>query len=221
MICPHCRVAFHEREIMTLLGEDRDGAWALIRVACPECKRYSMFLDSGEPRYSDGPFPELMEILKPTRILVHPRGSLRPPCPSEVPNEFAEDYTEACIVLPDSPKASAALSRRCLQHLLREVAKVKPTHLADEIQQVIDGGSLPSHIVEAIDGIRNIGNFAAHPIKSEKTGEIVGVEAGEAEWTLDVLEALFDFYFVQPERLKKKRKELDAKLKEAGKKPMK
>ena len=32
---------------------------------------------------------------------------------------------EACLVLPDSPKASVALSRRCLQHILREAAKVK------------------------------------------------------------------------------------------------
>jgi hypothetical protein len=38
---------------------------------------------------------------------------------------------------------------------------------------------------------------------------------------LDVLEALFDFYFVQPELLKKKREALNAKLKKAGKPEMK
>jgi len=179
-----------------------------------------MFLVNGEASYDQhGRFQSMVKIQR--SVLVHPRGSLRPPCPPEVPKDFAEDYTEACIVLPDSAKASAALSRRCLQHLLREVAKVKPSNLADEIQQVIDSGSLPSHLVEAIDAVRHIGNFAAHPIKSQKTGEILPVEPGEAEWNLDVLEALFDFYFVQPEVLKKKRQELDAKLEEAGKKPMK
>ncbi|GAH88068.1 unnamed protein product, partial [marine sediment metagenome] len=41
------------------------------------------------------------------------------------------------------------------------------------------------------------------------------------EWTLDVLESLFNFYFVQPELLKRKREALNKKLKNAGKKPMK
>lgn len=43
------------------------------------------------------------------------------------------------------------------------------------------------------------------------------VEPGESEWNLDVLEALFDHVFVQPEVLRKKRDALNAKLKEAGK----
>jgi uncharacterized protein Smg (DUF494 family) len=47
------------------------------------------------------------------------------------------------------------------------------------------------------------------------------VETGEAEWNLDVLESLFDFYFVQPANLKKKKDALNLKLKEAGKPPMK
>lgn len=69
--------------------------------------------------------------------------------------------------------------------------------------------------------MRNIGNFAAHPIKSTNTGEIIDVEPGEAEWLLDVLEGLFDFYFVQPAILKAKRDKLNQKLVDAGKPPMK
>lgn len=145
---------------------------------------------------------------------------MRPGAPVEVPKEFAEDYHEACLVLADSPKASAALSRRCLQHLLREVSKVKPSDLYSEIQEVLDSGKLPSHIAESIDAVRNVGNFAAHPIKCKSTGEVVSVEPGEAEWNLDVLEELFDFYFVQPERMKQKRTALNAKLSAAGKGPM-
>ena len=124
-------------------------------------------------------------------------------------------------MLQDSAKASAALSRRCLQHVLREKARVKKSNLADEIQQVLDSRKLPSHLAEGIDAVRNIGNFGAHPIKSTNTGEIVDVEPGEAEWNLDVLEGLFDFYFVQPELLKKKREALNKKLADAGKPPMK
>jgi hypothetical protein len=98
---------------------------------------------------------------------------------------------------------------------------VKPGNLADEIQQVIDAGKLPSSLMESIDAIRNIGNFAAHPMKSQKSGEILPVEPGEADWNLDVLESLFDFYFVHPEVIRKKREALNNKLKDAGKPSMK
>lgn len=153
--------------------------------------------------------------------LFRPKGTLRAKPAAEVPKELAEDYREACLVLTDSPKASAALSRRCLQHLLREAAGVKPSELSKEIQGLLDSGKLPTHIAESIDAVRNIGNFAAHPAKSNTTGEIVPVEAGEAEWNLDVLESLFDFYFVQPAMIKRKRDALNEKLKDAGRNPMK
>ena len=120
-------------------------------------------------------------------------------------------------MLADSEKASAALSRRCLQTLLRGQAGVKPTNLDNEIQQVLDFKQLPSHLSDSIDAVRVVGNFAAHPIKSQSTGSIIEVEQGEAEWLLDVLEALFDFYFVQPAQIAAKRLALNSKLKEAGK----
>lgn len=101
-------------------------------------------------------------------------------------------------MLPLSAKASAALSRRILQSVLREKANTKKKDLADQIDEVITLGHLPTHILEGLDAVRNIGNFAAHAIKSTSTGEIVEVEPGEAEWNLDVLESLFDQYFVQP-----------------------
>ena len=76
-------------------------------------------------------------------------------------------------------------------------------------------------MAKSVEAIRVIGNFAAHPVKSTNSGTVVDVEPGEAEWLLEVLEGLFDFYFVQPAVLKKKREALEAKLKEAGKPPRK
>jgi hypothetical protein len=52
-------------------------------------------------------------------------------------------------------------------------------------------------------------------------GEIVDVEPGEAEWTLEILDNLFDFYYVQPMQYAKKRAALTSKLRETGKPPMK
>jgi Domain of unknown function (DUF4145) len=145
----------------------------------------------------------------------------RPELPAAVVSPYREDYTEAANVLSISPKASAALSRRVLQHVIREEAGIKKANLSLEIDELIKNGGLPSRINEAVDSIRVIGNFAAHPIKYENTGEIVDVEPGEAEWNLDVLDMLFDHYFVQPEILKTRRDALNSKLAAAGKPPLK
>lgn len=153
--------------------------------------------------------------------MVHPRGMARASLPKEVVEPFASDYREACLVLSDSPKASAALSRRCLQALLRAKASVKSGDLVKEIQQVLDSNTLPSDLAAAIDAIRAIGNFAAHPTKNTSTGQIVDVEPGEAELLLDVLEELFDFYFVRPAQLKAKLDAVNKKLVDAGKPPLK
>lgn len=215
MKCPHCLVEFHEDTSRFQIGEDSERAYWIRNHECPKCKRLSIYLEGrGTTFGKEQRFPAI------TR-LVHPKSFSRSPLPSEVPEEYVSDYNEACLVLNDSPKASAALSRRCLQHILRNSAGVKHSDLSREIQQVLDSGKLPALLSESLDAIRNIGNFAAHPNKSQSTGEIVDVEPGEAEWSLDVIEALFDHYFVQPEILRKKRAALDQKLKDAGKPPMK
>ena len=218
MKCPHCLEGFHDNREVSVLGEDKYSRFRLVKRHCPECHRFIFSIVHEWDRY--GSEPNYLYHSN-RQILCYPKAMSRSPLPAEVPEDFATDYTESCLTLPDSPKASAALSRRCLQHVLREKGQVKPGNLADEIQQVIDAAHLPSYILESLDAVRNIGNFAAHPMKSTASGEVLPVEPGEAEWNLDVLESLFDFYFVQPELLRKKRESLNKKLADAGKPPMK
>lgn len=221
MKCPHCLTGFHESWQRQPLAEDTDGGWVASYATCPECKRIIVRLLNG-PANLEHPTKRLVGITHVHQaLLVHPKGASRSPCPSEVPASIAEDYKEACLVLADSPKASAALSRRCLQNVLREAAKVTPGDLYEEIQAVIDSGKLLSQIADGLDAVRAIGNFGAHPIKSKNTGEVMPVEPGEAEWNLDVIESLFDFYFVQPAILAAKKAALNKKLAEAGKPPVK
>jgi hypothetical protein len=215
MKCPHCQTKYHDKQKNLFLGRDADGDWGLVQRLCPECHRFILHL--AEANLHQG---EVLSIRQEVRML-HPKGAQRPMPSSEVPKDYRNDFIEASIVIADSPKASSALSRRCLQAVLRNQVKVKPGNLYDEIQEVLNSGSLPSHISESLDAVRHIGNFAAHPLKSTSTGEIIDVEEGEAEWNLEVLEALFDFYFVQPAILKKKKDALNQKLIDAGKKPMK
>ena len=215
MKCPHCLVHFHagkrdksghSQDWQTLpVGADERGLpWYVTSLNCPQCRKLIVML--------------VRETKPPD--MVYPKSVSRSPLGAEVIDPYRTDYMEACAVLGDSPKASAALSRRTLQMLLRGTAKVKPADLSKEIQEVLDSGKLPTHLADAIDAIRNIGNFAAHPMKSTHTGEILDVEPGEAEWLLDVLDGLFDFYFTQPAILQKKKEALNKKLSDAGKPQM-
>ena len=195
MKCPHCITSFHDNREITELGEDATSNWSLVKRTCPEChkfvfslfEQYNRFRVSGKNRYHDH-----------RERLCYPKAMSRSPLPPEVPQDFARDYSEACLTLVDSPTASAALSRRCLQHILRERVGVKKGDLASEIQQVLDERKLPTHLLESLDAVRNIGNFAAHPIKSTASGEVLEVAPGEAEWNLDVLEALSIMFLCSP-----------------------
>jgi hypothetical protein len=209
MKCPHCLIEFHDAYRQVEIGSDIEGKFMFVVRTCPSCNKFVIHLAKNHGNRNVN------------SRLVYPESYSRSPLPPEVPKKYSTDYIEACTVLDDSPKASAALSRRCLQNVLREEAKVKKGDLSNEIQETIDSGKLPAHLIQSLDAIRNIGNFAAHPIKSKSSGEILDVETGEAEWNLDVLESLFDFYFVQPEILNRKKAALNAKLSDAGKPPMK
>jgi hypothetical protein len=152
------------------------------------------------------------------RIMIFPKSVARANVTiGDITHQYLEDYQEAVRVLSTSAKASAALSRRVLQALLREEAGVTHSNLYSEIGQVVDAAQLPSRVLSTIDAVREIGNFAAHPIKSTNSGEIVEVEPGEAELNLEVLEMLFDYYFTAPRLAQERINLINAKLTEAGK----
>lgn len=228
MKCPHCLENFNDQQTLwtVLVGNDADGWWLLTRRHCPTCQHFVFAFEIGQVPPADTRLrhqgAQGINLPSTERVRqVWPRDVSRSPMPRQVPATISDDYREACLVLSDSPKASAALSRRCLQNLLRQAAGVKPGNLYDEIQQVIDSKQLPSTVADSIDAVRHIGNFAAHPVKSTVTGEIVDVEPNEAEWNLDVLESLFDFYYVLPAKAQARKDALNKKLADAGKPPVK
>jgi hypothetical protein len=229
MKCPHCGVSFHDDPVQHELEYPKvkdfysNKKTRIEYQRCPNCKKLIIsFITYHDCEFYNDEIDEMCYYEEnDVKLLIYPKSSSRPSCPDDVPEEYAADYKEACEVVDISPKASAALSRRCLQNILRDYAKVTPRDLSKEIQEILDKGNLPTHLSQSLDAIRNIGNFAAHPIKSEISGEIVPVEPGEAEWCLDVIEGLFDFYFVQPSILAQKRTALDKKLADSGKPPLK
>jgi len=229
MRCPHCSADFEARTSQHYLGSDRDGNWCVLWRTCTNCGR--LVIELGVHRYvkaSEHPARGILSGgipgLVADRVIsdkletefVRPKFLSRP-LSKEVPLEYRQDFFEAVKVLSVSPKASAALSRRCLQNLLENHVGVKPGRLSDEIQEVIDSRDLPSELEMEMDGIRAIGNLASHPEKDTDPGVVVDVEEGEAEWNLDVLDDLFDQYFIKGAKRKQRIEAANKKLKGAGK----
>jgi hypothetical protein len=217
MKCPHCSIEHHPNTTITDIKEDKDGTWDLEKNICPACGKMTLKLNNVTLTGPSNPPRRKIN----SQDLIYPKNILKAKCPDGVPVEIAEDFNEASIVLNISPKASAALSRRCLQTILRDIAKVKSSDLSKEIDEILARKELPPYLADALDAVRHIGNFATHPIKSKTTGEIVPVETGEAEWLLEVLEELLTFYFVSPLLLAQRKEQLNKKLIEAGKIPIK
>jgi hypothetical protein len=156
--------------------------------------------------------------------MVYPITGSRGPVHSDVPSDIAKDYIEACNVLPISAKASAALSRRCLQSILHE-AGYKARDLAAEIDLVLNEPdprkSIPERLRATIDAVRNFGNFSAHPINDKTALQIIEVEPHEAEWCLEILEECFEHFYVGPALVRARRNALNTRLAAAGKPPSK
>jgi uncharacterized protein (UPF0262 family) len=142
--------------------------------------------------------------------------SLAKPYPSYIPQAILDDYKEACLIVNDSPKASATLSRRCIQGIIRDYWKISRPKLFDAIKELevkIDPSTW-----RAIDGVRSVGNIGAH--METDINLIVDVDPDEAKTLIGLIEFLLkDWYVARHEREEQMQRVIDlAKLKAAEKK---
>jgi hypothetical protein len=63
--------------------------------------------------------------------------------------------------------------------------------------------------------------ISLHPTEDVTTLEIIPVEDDEAEWCLQILEDMFEHFYVRPAEAALRKAALDAKLASAGKLPSK
>lgn len=112
--------------------------------------------------------------------------------PNYVPSFIKQDYEEAYSIVNLSPKASATLSRRCLQGMIRDYWKISKKTLYDEIEALKD--KIPSTQWKAIDATRSIGNIGAHMEKDVNT--IIDIEPNEATQLLKLIELLIDKWYI-------------------------
>ncbi len=118
--------------------------------------------------------------------------------PAYVPKAVIEDYDEACLIKDLSPKASATLSRRCLQGIIRDFWQVKPGRLVDEIEAIKT--KLDPQTWGAIEAVRKVGNIGAHMEKDINL--IVDVEPQEAELLIGLIEVLIKEWYIATETRK-------------------
>lgn len=211
MKCPHCQVEFHARwanawwgNAASLPSPGEKSNVSVQNALCPRCRKRIIRVRAGR---GGGRVEE---------YVAYPRNATSRTGPPEVPEPLRSDYAEAVAILDRSPQASAALARRIVQQVLTEQGGYAQGSLARQIDAFAGDERTPSALRDNLHYLREIGNFAAHPIKSERTGEILPVERGEAEWALEVVDALFDHYFVVPARNEARRREFDDRIDDAG-----
>lgn len=179
---------------MTFYDGNKHGAQVVksqaITCPHPDCREYSLsvYLYDTDPAYGEANVAK-EEARQRWRLI--PSASCKK-FPDHIPAALLEDYQEACEIRELSPKASATLSRRCLQGMLRDYWAVNPGNLYSEIEQIRD--RLSEHEWKAIDAVRELGNIGAH--MKRDINEIVEVDPDEAELLTGLIETLLEDWYV-------------------------
>ncbi|MCX5870701.1 MAG: DUF4145 domain-containing protein [Deltaproteobacteria bacterium] len=180
---------------------NKDGESAIITeiITCPndECREYAIIGSLHSSHYGNGSHWVKADT-KRFEWSMRP-SSLAKQFPDYIPEAILADYNEACLIKNLSPKASATLSRRCLQGVIRDFWSVKKGRLVDEINGIKD--KVDPITWQAIDSVRSIGNIGAHMEKDINL--IIEVEPEEAQLLIGLIEILIkDWYVAKHERQK-------------------
>lgn len=204
--CPHCQR--HVTITNTISGENSilyhenaDGRHMLTTtfIVCPnpDCKKFTLDARLVKSQRLQNGREKVLEQVKNWRLVPPSNAKV---FPNYIPEPLINDYTEACLIRENSPKASATLARRCLQGILRDFWGVKPGRLVDEIEAIKDK---TDHLTwEAIDAVRKVGNIGAHMEKDIDL--IVDVDPNEAELLINLIETLFQDWYINREERKKR-----------------
>jgi hypothetical protein len=167
----------------------------------PECKKVEVRVYVAKEKTTSSDL-DPKQVIFSTRLIPE---SMAKPQPDYIPLALREDYVEACKIRDLSPKASATLARRCLQGMIRDFCGIKKATLFDEVNELrarIESEKAPIGVsldsVEAIDDVRGVGNIGAHMEKD--INHIVPVDPEEAQLLIELLESLFEEWYVAREK---------------------
>ncbi len=178
-----------------LFGQTKHGKVGIyfISVCCPnpKCREISLTVSFCEVKPGDE-YPYLKVVRVLGKWTLCPDSNAKPQ-PDYIPEPIREDYYEACLIAEKSPKASATLSRRCLQGMIRDFWKIKKDRLIDEInalEERVDGDTW-----NAIKAIKDFGNIGAHMEKDIDL--IIPVDPDEAQLLINMIEQLFEDWYIR------------------------
>ena len=96
-----------------------DAGWDCITTVCPECHEPSIKISKASST-TGAPLVDMVSKALVKEQWVYPTSRRGKRFGHEVPDDFKNDYLDACEVLLVSPRSSATLSRRILEAVLRE-----------------------------------------------------------------------------------------------------
>lgn len=153
---------------------------------CPNCNQYSIIANG------------VGTAVRDVNIPIRPISSAKQ-FPDYIPEGIRQDYEEACAIVNLSPKASATLSRRCLQGMIRNFWGITKPTLNKEIDELQN--QIPADLWSSIDALRQLGNIGAHMEKD--TNVIVDIDPNEAYSLIQLIELLMKEWYINREERKK------------------
>lgn len=147
---------------------------------CPNCGNYTI--------HAKGKGAKVLNV----NTYLHPQ-SLAKIFPDYIPETVRNDYEEACAIVNLSPKASATLSRRCLQGMIRDFWGISKSRLVDEINAL--ESLVPAAQWKVLNSLRRIGNIGAHP--EADANLIIDIEPKDAQKMIAVIELLMKQWYIE------------------------
>lgn len=192
LACPRCSAHAHFEYVARSEHQTRGTIWRFSVYACASCQEPVTLLAVGSMiRLNNQP------VLDAKRVaMIEPRNVLRPPPHQSVPLPWRDDYVEAASIQSLSPKSAAALLRRIVDGMLRE--KTAPSTIFAMVE-ALRPPLLPDYVWNGLHDLREMGNWSAHP-KWSNVGEIVEVDVDEVSMCFDVVDQMFEHWYVGPWR---------------------
>lgn len=190
-VCPHCmnHVGFGEVKPAELRDHEPDRILGLHRVHVGYCRTcHQLVIGIFNRKETQG------------STLVWPTVQWPDNAPLGLDVEIKKAYDEARAVIGLSPQAAATLARRCVQHVIRKKMSITKKRLFEEIEEAVTKDDLSKSTKAAIDHVRKIGAWGAHPIE-DQASVLIEVSEKEARYTLEAVELLFNDLYVTPHKV--------------------
>lgn len=173
---------FYSNDYYSNKSEIDESTLKILFYKCPNCGQYTIKVIG------------IGKNVKDVDLSIRPISSAKQ-FPNYIPKAIRQDYEEACAIVSLSPKASATLSRRCLQGMIRDYWKIKEKNLYDEISALKN--HIPADLWASIDALRQLGNIGAHMEKD--TNVIVDIDPDEANSLIKLIELLMKEWYIHRE----------------------